>query len=65
MTEIRFTEDADRDLIDIYLYGLAEYGLQQAEDYSAAMMAKINLVGGNPSFGSNYEHVRPGLRRSE
>ncbi|WOE73754.1 type II toxin-antitoxin system RelE/ParE family toxin [Alterisphingorhabdus coralli] len=64
MTErLRLTEEADRDLIDIYLYSLKEFGVQQADRYSDTLMQKLETVAENPSFGSDYSYIRAGLRR--
>jgi len=65
VTESAFTREADRDLIDIYLFGLERYGLRQAEHYSETLNAKIQMAAENPSFGSDYGDVRSGLRRYE
>lgn len=62
---LKLTEEADRDLIDIYLDGIRNYGLQQAERYSETLVKKMNLVAENPSFGNDYSDVRPTLMRYE
>ncbi|APZ55353.1 type II toxin-antitoxin system RelE/ParE family toxin [Salipiger abyssi] len=65
MTAIELTKEAERDLIDIFLFGVEHFGVAQAERYSAALMAKIESAAANPSFGADYEFVRSGLRRYE
>ena len=65
MTGIEITGDAEQDLIDIYLYGIEHFGLNQAERYSEILHAKIDTIAENPSFGSDYGFVRDGLRRYE
>ena len=65
MTRIEITGDAEQDLIDIYLYGIEHFGLNQAERYSEILQAKIDTIAENPSFGSDYSFVRDGLRRYE
>ena len=62
---LNFTEEADRDLIDIYLYGIENFGFQQAESYSENLSRKLETVAENPSFGSDYSFIRSGLRRYE
>ena len=65
MNEIQFTNEADQDLIDIYLEGLTKYGVRQAEDYQDILAGKLNTLVHNPSFGSDYGDIRPALRRYE
>lgn len=65
MTAIELTKKAERDLIDIFLFGTEHFGVAQAERYSAALLAKIEAAAANPSFGADYDFVRSGLRRYE
>lgn len=65
MTQIELTKDAERDLIDIYLYGIEQFGQAQAERYAIALNSRIDFIAANPSMGSDYSAVREGLRRYE
>ncbi len=65
MANLDLSRAAERDLIDIYLYGVTEYGAAQAELYAAALMQKMATLAGNPSFGADYSFVQNGLRRGE
>lgn len=65
MTTIEFTKAAERDLIEIYLYGIAHFGRVQAEDYGEALSVRIATAAENPSFGADYGFVQAGLRRYE
>ena len=65
MTKIEITSDAEQDLVDIYLYGIEHFGVNQADRYSELLHARIGTIAGNPSFGSDYGFVRDGLRRYE
>lgn len=65
MTVIELTTEAERDLIDIFLFGLEHFGAAQAERYSAILMTKIESAAANPSFGADYDFVRGGIRRYE
>lgn len=65
MAKAELTRDAERDLIDIYLHGIERFGSVAAERYASALAAKIKMVAEHPSFGADYNFVRPGLRRSE
>ena len=65
MTKIELTLDAERDLIDIYLYGIEHFGHAQAERYAETLNGKMAVAADNPSFGADYSFVRDGLRRYE
>ena len=65
MTQIKLTLDAERDLIDIYLYGIENFGHAQAERYAATLNEKMAVAADYPSFGADYSFVRSGLRRRE
>ncbi len=65
MSRIEFSNDAERDLIDIYLYSAEHFGVPQAENYLESLYAKISVAAENPSFGADYGFARPGLRRIE
>ena len=65
MATAELTHEAERDLIDIYLYGVARFGPAVAERYAEALGAKIQAAADNPSFGADYGLTRPCLRRYE
>jgi len=65
VTQIKLTLDAERDLIDIYLYGIENFGHAQAERYAATLNEKMAVAADYPSFGADYSFVRSGLRRRE
>lgn len=65
MIPIELTTEAERDLIDIYLYGIKQFGAAQAERYAQRLMQAIETAASHPSFGVDYSFVRAGLRRYE
>ena len=65
MTKIEFTHDAERDLINIFLYGIEHFGPVQAERYAKTLNAKIEMVAEHPDFGADYGFVISGVRRYE
>jgi toxin ParE1/3/4 len=65
VTKIELTKAADQDLVDIFDYGIENFGPEQAERYVAALRAKMATVAENPSFGVNYDAVRDRVRRYE
>jgi toxin ParE1/3/4 len=65
MARIELTVDAERDLVEIYLYGLERFGYKSTEKYVDALRGKIAIAAQNPSFGANYDCVKTHLRRYE
>ncbi len=62
---LRLTNDADRDLIDIYLYGIENFGLAKADIYIQSLKMKLEIIAENPSFGADYNDIKSQLRRYE
>jgi toxin ParE1/3/4 len=65
VTKIEFTRDAERDLIDIFLYGIEHFGPAQAERYAKTLNAKIEMAAEHPDFGADYGFVVEAVRRYE
>ena len=65
MTKIEITNDAERDLIGIYLDGVENFGLTQTERYLETLYARMSVAAEHPDFGVDYGFVREGLRRLE
>jgi toxin ParE1/3/4 len=65
VTKIEFTHDAERDLINIFLYGIEHFGPVQAEKYAKTLNAKIEMAAEHPDFGADYGFVISGVRRYE
>lgn len=65
MTQIELTREAERDLIDIYLFGIEHFGTSQAERYATSLHSRIAFIADNPSAGADYSTVQKGLRRHE
>lgn len=59
----QLTEDAERDIIDIYLFTLENFGLAQAEKYSADMVLRFDFVAQRPELGRDYGAIYPGAYR--
>jgi toxin ParE1/3/4 len=65
VTNIELTLDAEQDLIDIFLHGIAHFGPAQAERYAKMLNAKIEMAAEHPDFGADYGFVVEGVRRYE
>ena len=57
MTAIELTKDAERDLIDIFLFGIEHFGASHAERYSAAIMEKIESAAANPRVRTHNQNM--------
>ena len=65
MAKIDFTRDAERDLINIFLYGVENFGSVQAERYLETINTKIEMAVKHPDFGADYGFVVEDVRRYE
>jgi toxin ParE1/3/4 len=61
----RPSQRADRDLRDIYLYGVENFGLAQAERYRLELDACFAMLSEFPRMGRLSDTIRAGLRRHE
>lgn len=60
----KLTEDAERDVIDIYLYTLEHFGLAQAEKYSEELFQRFSQISKSPALGRSFEDIYPGAFRA-
>ena len=60
----KLTEDAERDVIDIYLYTLEHFGLAQAEKYSGELFQRFSQISQNPALGRSFSGIYPGAFRA-
>ncbi|SFK44773.1 type II toxin-antitoxin system RelE/ParE family toxin [Methylocapsa palsarum] len=65
MSEYRLTQDADDDLLKLFLYGFETFGLAQAEAYRQDMTRCFQLLADNPRLGRKADEFAPGARRHE
>ncbi|MEL6161425.1 MAG: type II toxin-antitoxin system RelE/ParE family toxin [Cyanobacteria bacterium J06627_32] len=64
MYSIRFTEQADADLLSIYVYTYNTWNEAQAIEYTDGLKAAVNQLAKNPSRLGTVDRsaVRPGYR---
>lgn len=62
MRKIRKHSLAENDLIDIWEYGFAQWGAQQADKYLDELDERIALLAEQPEMGSMRHYVRDGYR---
>lgn len=65
MNSYRLTERADRDVIEIFLYGLQNFGLAKVEQYRNSLTNCFDLLAENPRLGRGAGAIAPGVRRHE
>ena len=63
MLKLSVTPKAEADLIGIWVYTCAEWGVDQADKYLDQLEAGMKQLINHPSLGANYAHVFPGYRR--
>jgi toxin ParE1/3/4 len=65
MSEYRLTQDADDDLLKMFVYGFETFGLAQAEAYRDGMIQCFELLADNPRLGRKADQFSSGARRHE
>lgn len=65
VSSYHLTRRAEADLLDIFLFGLEQFGLAQAERYKLGLERGFTLLADNPKLGRTADAVAPGLRRHE
>ena len=63
MIEIRLSEAANEDLIDIWISTQSRWDDTQADSYLDDLDRALRLLADNPRKGSEYTHTLPSLRR--
>jgi toxin ParE1/3/4 len=56
------SRQADRDIIDIYVHGVAEFGVDQAERYHEGMVSVFELLAENPHLARERREFDPPVR---
>jgi toxin ParE1/3/4 len=62
--EYRLTSTAEQDLLLISLYGLQQFGAQQARVYHTRLIIRFDELAKSPELYQPVEHIRNGYRRS-
>ena len=63
--DYRLSQNADRDVIDIYHFSVDYFGESQAERYVAGLEEQLQMLAERPLFGRDNGHVKPNIRRAE
>jgi toxin ParE1/3/4 len=60
--KVRFTRQADADIIESYLYGFQTFGQAQAERYEQGLRHVIGLIADHPRMAAERHDYRPPVR---
>lgn len=60
--EVRYTKLAENDIIESYLYGLINFGQNQADQYEAELQKTIKLIANYPRIANERSGFRPPVR---
>ncbi len=58
----RFTQKADTDIIDSYLYGIVNFGHAQADRYERGLRQVIDIIADNPRLAAERLEYDPPVR---
>ncbi|MBW6421735.1 type II toxin-antitoxin system RelE/ParE family toxin [Rhizobium sp. XQZ8] len=65
MPEFRLTRRADKDMLDIFVFGLEAFGHPQARKYATELQACFMLLAKNPRMGRVAAALGSEVRRHE
>jgi len=65
VSEYRLTRRADKDLLDIFVFGLETFGRLQALKYTDEFRHCFGLLAENPRMGRPFAPLGAGVRRHE
>ncbi|MBB4064374.1 type II toxin-antitoxin system RelE/ParE family toxin [Gellertiella hungarica] len=58
----RTTTEADRELIEIYVFGAERFGVQQSEQYLEGLFQTFDLLAENPYLARERRELNPPMR---
>ena len=64
MANYRLSKKADADFESIYLFGLLNFGLKQADAYAGGLEERFGQIAGQPYMYRAIDHIKPGYRFS-
>lgn len=63
MANYRLSEEAKKDLIRIHRYGLAKFGMDQADHYFHSFFEYFDLIAQQPFSFESVDYIKKGYRR--
>jgi len=64
MGKYSLSEAAEKDLDQLYTYGVLNFGLEQTGQYTTAMINRFEELSEHPERYPAVDHIRKGYRRS-
>ena len=64
MANYRLSKRADADFESIYLFGLLNFGLMQADAYTDGLIERFEQIAAQPALYPAIDHIRAGYRFS-
>ncbi|MCL7945128.1 type II toxin-antitoxin system RelE/ParE family toxin [Marinobacter sp. ATCH36] len=64
MVNYRLSKRADEDFESVYLFGLLNFGLRQADAYADGLEKRFEQIAAQPDLYPAIEHIKPGFRFS-
>jgi len=64
MAVYRLSQRADQDFESIYVFGVLNFGLEQAEIYTDGLERRFEQIATQPLLYPAIDHIQPGYRRS-
>jgi toxin ParE1/3/4 len=65
MANYRFTNDAVKDLEQIWSFTKQKWSVEQADRYYALIIDEIEFISLNPHLGRSVDHVKEGYRSTK
>jgi toxin ParE1/3/4 len=65
MTKYRFTNEAVKDLEEIWSYTKQKWSLEQADRYYNLIIDEIEFISSNPLLGRSIEYIKEGYRSTK
>lgn len=60
--KVRFTAEADADIIESYLYGFDSFGPEQAARYERGLLRAVAIIADNPCLAAERTEYNPPVR---
>lgn len=64
MPKYRLTQQAEHDLLNIALYGIEQFGVEQSRQYYNKLIQRFDKLAEQPERYPLVEYIRKGYRRS-
>ena len=65
MGNYKLTNNADKEMAEIYYHSVLEFGIEQARKYTTTLHQIFSTLSNNPRMGRNCNDLKAGCRRHE